>query len=164
MPSPRSPLIISALIVALAILAAPLLHFWAFPGVGEEHEGAASSYQAVFIGKGDLVYYGHLRHMNRTVAELTDAYYLRQNQPTVDPATGQSVPPANALDLVKYGSMEVYKPEDTLYIPTSQILYWTNLTAKSPVIEAINRDKAAAATAPAASTPAPATPAPAKAQ
>lgn len=138
-----SPYTFSALIIAIAILLTPGFTNCLFSG----ERPAKDTYQAVFIGKGDLVYYGHLSNTASQYLSLSDVYYLKQNQATVDPKTGETVQPKTPLDLVKYGNQETYRPEDTLHIPAGQILYWTNLLPDSPVVAAIQRAKAASAEA-----------------
>ncbi len=88
-----------------------------------------SRWQAVFLSN-NQVYFGRLENYNREYVMLTNVYYLQAQQP-VQP--GQA--PAN-LNIIKLGS-EIHGPEDVMFIPKKQILFWENLNPDSQMVQAI---------------------------
>ncbi|MBI4991619.1 MAG: hypothetical protein HZB99_00150 [Candidatus Harrisonbacteria bacterium] len=126
------------LLVALVLLwklgvSYSLLPSLTFPSVD------SSRRQAVFLTNGQ-VYFGHLKEANRDYAVLMDIYYLRVSQQLQPP----SQQPQTRIDLVKLGN-EIHAPEDTMYVPKSQIIFWENMRADSPVVQAIDQLKNAPA-------------------
>ncbi len=98
-----------------------------FPSVSE------AKWQAVFLTN-NQVYFGHLQNYDRGYAALRGIYYL-QAQPPVQPE--QAAPNMN---LVKFGS-ELHGPEDMMFIPKNQILFWENMRADSQVVRTIENAK-----------------------
>lgn len=91
-----------------------------------------NKWQAVFLINGQ-VYFGRLREVNREYILLKDTYYLRVNQ-QLQPSPQQQP----QLNLVKLGN-EVHGPEDTMYIPKSQIIFWENMRDDSSVVQLIKQ-------------------------
>lgn len=119
-------------LVALAVLWKLLVVFgvlpsWNFPAIDKNKR------QAVFLGNGQ-VYFGYLREVNREYVKLTDTYYLQVAQQL------QPSQPQQQLSLVKL-SNEIHSPEDGMYIPKSQILFWENLKSDSQVVQTIKQDQ-----------------------
>lgn len=85
----------------------------------------SSKYQVVFL-QNNLVYFGKLSDLNKSYAVMKSAYYFKSQ----DAKTG--------LNLIKLVD-EIHKPEDNLFIPKSQILFWENLSADSPVVRIITQ-------------------------
>jgi len=85
-----------------------------------------TKWQAVFLTN-NQVYFGHLREAKGGYTVLEDVYYLSNSQ------SGQS-----SVDLIKLGS-EVHGPEDQIFIPKEQIMFWENLKSDSQVVRIINR-------------------------
>ncbi len=83
-------------------------------------------WQAVFLTN-NQVYFGRLENYNREYTVLKNVYYLQTQQ------AGQAF---ENLNLVKLGS-EIHGPEDTIFIPKKQILFWENLRSDSRVVGAI---------------------------
>lgn len=115
-------------LIALAVLwkllaAFGVLPSWNFPAIDKNKR------QAVFLTNG-LAYFGYLREVNREYVKLTDTYYLRVAQPL------QPSQPQQQINLVKLGN-EIHGPEDDMYIPKNQILFWENLRNDSQVVQAI---------------------------
>jgi|SRR3989344_1338360 len=81
--------------------------------------------QAVFLNNGQ-VYFGQLRELNKTYVVLENVYYLRQDQ--------------QQPNLVKLGN-EIHGPEDTMYIPKEQIIFWEDMRDDSPVVQAIKQQE-----------------------
>lgn len=87
--------------------------------------------QAVFLNNG-LIYFGHLKNVNRSYLALENGYYIIQNQ--ADPKQQQQP----NFTLVKIED-EVYKPDSIMYIAKAQISFWENLADDSPVIKTIKQ-------------------------
>ncbi len=96
---------------------------------------SGDSYQAVFLTNGQ-VYFGNLREANREYLVLEDIYYLQVSQ-NLQPAEGE---PQTDITLVKLGN-ELHGPEDTMYIPKGQVIFWENMKADSAVVQVINQLK-----------------------
>lgn len=97
---------------------------------------SGSAYQAVFLTNGQ-VYFGKLREANREYLVLEDIYYLQVSQ-RLQPAEGE---PSTDITLVKLGN-ELHGPEDTMYIPKGQVIFWENMKADSAVVQVIDQLKA----------------------
>jgi len=95
----------------------------------------AGRWQAVFVTNGQ-VYFGHLKEANRDYLVMDDIYYLRVSEQLQPP----SQQPQTRIDLVKLGN-EIHAPEDMMYLPKSQIIFWENLKLDSPVVQAIEQLK-----------------------
>ncbi|MBI3046646.1 MAG: hypothetical protein HYY86_03880 [Candidatus Harrisonbacteria bacterium] len=91
-----------------------------------------NKWQAVFLANGQ-VYFGRLREVNREYVLLKDTYYLRVNQ-QLQPSQQQQ----QQINLVKLGN-EIHGPEDTMYIPKSQINFWENMRDDSSVTQLIKQ-------------------------
>lgn len=90
-------------------------------------------WQAVFLTNGQ-VYFGHLREANKGYAILKDIYYLRVTQQLQPPEEE----PQQQINLVKLGD-ELHGPENKMYIPKNQIIFWENMRNDSPVSQAIRQ-------------------------
>ena len=88
-----------------------------------------NKFQAVFLGNG-MVYFGHLKEMDRAYAALEKPYYVQQ----APAATGTQQ--QSGFNLVKI-EQELHQPENKMFIPKSQILFWENLKADSPIAKYI---------------------------
>jgi len=91
-------------------------------------------YQAVFLTSGQ-VYFGHMKEVNSSYAVLEDIYYLRVNQ-ELQPSTNQQ----QQISLIKLGN-EIHGPEDEMFVPKSQIIFWENMRVDSTVVQAIAEAK-----------------------
>ena len=89
----------------------------------------SGKWQAVFLTNGQ-VYFGHIKNAGRDYAILNNVYYLRASQQLQPPASQQQI------SIVKL-SDELHKPEDTMYIPKNQIVFWENMQDDSAVIQTI---------------------------
>ncbi|MEK7076623.1 MAG: hypothetical protein AAB967_00165 [Patescibacteria group bacterium] len=118
--------ILSAAVVIVLVVIAVLTFTWFnnFPGVNKK------SWQAVFLNN-NQVYFGHIKNVNRGYIALRDIYYLQTTQALQQGASAQPVP-----SLVKLGS-ELHGPEDLMYIPKNNILFWENMKNDSQVVQAI---------------------------
>lgn len=95
-----------------------------FPAVDKD------KWQAVFLNN-DQVYFGHLQEKNRDYAVLKNTYYFRAAEQS--PSNQQQ-----QINLIKLGN-ELHGPEDEIYIPKNQILFWENLKSDSQVARIINQ-------------------------
>ena len=94
-----------------------------FPAVPSE------KIQAVFLANGQ-VYFGNLREHSSEYLQLENVYYLQVAEP---PQTGQ---PQSSFTLIKLGN-ELHGPEDVMFIPKTQILFWENLRETSEVAKTL---------------------------
>jgi hypothetical protein len=98
-----------------------------FPAVDKD------KWQTVFLTNGQ-VYFGHLREANKNYAILKNIYYLQVSQ-QLQPPDEQS---QQQINLVKLGN-ELHGPEDKMYIPKNQIIFWENMKDESPISRAIKQ-------------------------
>jgi len=131
---PHSGLKMLALLVTLVLLwkvgaGMGWLPTFSFPSVDSD------KWQAVFLTNGQ-VYFGHLEEEGREYVSLNDIYYLRVSQ-ELQPPSDQ---PQTSINLVKLGD-EIHGPEDMMYIPKSQIIFWENMRADSAVVQVIDQLK-----------------------
>ncbi len=84
--------------------------------------------QAVYLSN-NLMYFGHLKEVNRSYVAIEGPYYIQQQ-------TAGSQDKQQGLNLVKI-EQELQRPENKIFIPKSQILFWENLKAESPISKLI---------------------------
>jgi hypothetical protein len=85
-------------------------------------------WQAVFLSN-NQVYFGHLRNIYSKTAILEDVFYLRNREGD-----------AGGVNLVKLGSgSELHDPENIMFIPREQIIFWENLKEDSQIVRAIKQ-------------------------
>lgn len=106
---------ITVLLVGIAVL------IFLFDGNDQNKLVDKSKYQAVFLNGGQ-VYFGKISDINDKYIDLADIYYLQVNQ-TVQPGSKQS---NNNFTLAKLGC-ELHRPQDTMVINQSQVIFWENL-------------------------------------
>ena len=102
-----------------------------FPGVKSGRNFPSVSpgqWQAVFLTN-NAVYFGKLVNYDNTYVTLTDVYYLR----TASDLEGSG---ATSLNLIKLGG-ELHGPEDVMYIPKTNVLFWENMKDSSQVVQTI---------------------------
>ncbi len=98
---------------------------------------------AVMMSNGQT-YFGRLEKFGPHTLVLFDVYYLQVNdaEATTDDTTETSdlTDAANEsnIKLVKL-SQDFYQPNDYLIINRDQVLYWQQLNASSPIIEAMQQ-------------------------
>jgi len=135
------PGIIVSLVVALAVMSwfmlAPNRSSSVAPAID------TSKYQAVFFTNGQ-VYFGKLASVNSEYLQLTDVYYL-QNQQSTDEVEDPNNPQASDADqssatLIKLGK-EIHGPEDEMIISKEQVLFYENLKTDGSVSKTIAQDK-----------------------
>lgn len=120
---------IGLLTIGLALLIYPINPGGQFPSIDRD------KWQAVFL-ENDQVYFGKLKEYDEGYVVMRDVYYLRSAS-ALDPVTEEQT--AN-LDLIKLGG-EVHGPEDEIFIPKAQIVYFENMKKNSRVVESIMESK-----------------------
>jgi len=130
----------SLLVVAVILVLILLDSTYGFISVVSGNAGAKGKLQAVFLTN-NQIYFGHLAPYGMDTYILRGAYYVRSTQVPVTPSlTGndsqkdQQYTTQNELVPVTQDS---HGPEDTLYIPARQILFWQNLRSDSVVARTI---------------------------
>ena len=113
---------------------------------------ARAKWQAVFLNNGQ-VYFGHLTRNSFDSWKLSDVYYI---QVTKVPGTPQTEPEKKNGDktetpqpareetrntLVKMTG-DLHSPENAMTIPSSNILFWQNLSKDSNIVQTINSQPA----------------------
>lgn len=105
-----------------------------------------SKWQAVFLSN-DQVYFGHLSQYGINYWRLDNAHYIKVTKVPVAPAVPQD-PKAktnpqdqqpqfeNHTSLVKL-SDDMHEPENTLYIPKENILFWQDLQNSSSIAQTL---------------------------
>jgi len=142
---------IGGIVIVIALLVAAYLLFFNPDKVN------SSRYQAVFLSNGQ-VYFGKLHGFYGEHPYLTDVYYIQAQN---DQSGSKTAAPAGNTSLIKLGE-EVHKPEGTMILNKSSILFVENLQTDSQVSKLIeNNDKSGSTTTnqPATNTPATNTPA-----
>ena len=120
--------LLTALFVWKLLVFTGVLPSATFPRVDE------NKWQAVFLNNGQ-VYFGKLREVNQEYVSLARTYYLRTAQNLQSPSSQQP-----QVSLVKLGS-EIHGPEDTMYLPKSQITFWENMKDDSSVVQLIKQQE-----------------------
>lgn len=130
--------ILFGVVLGIVLSTAACGTWWFFSEVRPD----SHTYQAVFLSNGQ-VYFGRLHCASSKSPVLDDVFYLQSN------GANQQVLQANAsgtpsdvlkqpqFSLTKLGTGEVHAPTDAMYLNRSQILFWENLRADSPVIQSI---------------------------
>ncbi len=113
--------------VAFLVLGASLSLF--FPARSNFPVLEDSKWQAVFLSN-EQVYFGKITEVNGEYVSLKNVYYLRTSSELEKTDPGQS------LNLVKLGG-ELHGPEDLMYIPKKNIMFWENLKSDSRVLRLI---------------------------
>ena len=104
----------------------------------QANKQARAQLQAVFLTNGQ-VYFGALSRHGIGYWRLDRAHYVQVSKIPATPSS--ETPDGNATQetrttLVKL-SDDMHRPEDTMIIPASNILFWQNLQSTSPFAQAI---------------------------
>lgn len=86
----------------------------------------SKKWQAVSLSN-NQIYFGHLKEISHGYALLEGVYYLQA-------PSG----PQGATNLVRLNE-KIYGPENQIYIPKEQIIFWENLGEESRVVKAIGQ-------------------------
>ncbi|MBI3685674.1 hypothetical protein HY250_04680 [Candidatus Azambacteria bacterium] len=106
---------------------------------------AKGKWQAVFLTNGQ-VYFGHLSPYGFHSFVLNNVYYVRSSRVSAAAPAEKDKNAKNAAEeqpqaetrneLVKI-SQDLHGPEDTMFIPKTQILFWQNLRDDSQIVATI---------------------------
>lgn len=120
-------------VTGLIAVAIGLALFPINPG-GQFPDIPSDKWQAVFLTN-DQVYFGKLKEYDEGYLVLTDVYYLRTAA-----ALRESAEPSQNLNLIKLGG-EVHGPEDEIFIPKANVLYFENMKETARVVESIEESR-----------------------
>lgn len=146
-PSMESKVVVILIILASIVVLATFMASLFARSNGLDNFVKNDQYQAVFLSNGQ-VYFGQITGANNGTMVLEDVYYLQvdqQIQPEQDGSPGAGAQGTNGqpqVSLAKLGG-ELHGPEDQMFISTSEIVFWENLSDsdKSQVVNAIERHK-----------------------
>ncbi len=93
----------------------------------------SSAYQVVSLVNGQT-YFGHLKNTNGDYLYLDSPYIEQTTQPQEKNEDGSAKPAQTMLVRVKD---QVYGPQDSIAIKSSQVAFWQNLRDDSKVSQAI---------------------------
>lgn len=88
----------------------------------------SNKWQAVTLSN-NQIYFGRLQEVSKEYATLKDVYYLQA------PSGSQTT--TNLVQL----NEKIYGPENQMYIPKQQIIFWENLGENSQVVKAIEQTR-----------------------
>ena len=108
------------------------LSVFGFASLGTFPSVDSSKWQAVFLTN-NQVYFGKLVNYDSGYVTLADVYYLR----TASDLTQNG---SSNLNLIKLGG-ELHGPEDVMYIPKANVLFWENMKATSQVVQTIQNSQ-----------------------
>lgn len=118
--------LLSAVLVWQVLVSWSVLPSLTFPMV------SGDKWQAMFLTNGQ-VYFGHLKEVNRDYIKMGDIYYLQTSQQLQSSAKEQQ----QQITLIKLGN-ELHGPEDMMFIPKNQVVFWENMKSDSKVVQAID--------------------------
>ena len=107
------------------------LSVFGFASLGTFPSVDASKWQAVFLSN-NQVYFGKLENLDGSYLTLSHVYYLR-TAADLNQGSGDS-----SINLIKLGG-ELHGPEDVMYIPKTNVLFWENMKSTSQVVETITK-------------------------
>lgn len=113
----------------------------------KEEMSAKRKWQAVFLNN-NQVYFGHLSRFGMNYWRLSDVRYIQttkvpvaQPQPETKPGDKKTEAPQPIQEETKSTIVkmtgDLHGPEDVMFIPASNILFWQNLRGDSEVVRAI---------------------------
>lgn len=99
-----------------------------------------SKLQAIFLSNGQ-VYFGHLAPHGMNTYVLRNAYYLRSTRIPVSGAEEGKEPQFQTQNELVKTTRDVHGPENDMFIPREQILFWQNLRSDSDVVRTITSSR-----------------------
>jgi hypothetical protein len=123
------------LLFCVAILAIAITFSFYYNNQSEAKYVSTSDYQAVFLNNGQ-VYFGKIKVLNSRYTDLTNIFYLSNQQ--AQPSTKGASSTSNKFSLVKLGC-ELHAPYDQMIINNGQITFWENLRNNGQVVTAISK-------------------------
>lgn len=108
--------------------------------VMRQNSASGTKWQAVFLTN-NQVYFGHLSPYGFGAFVLHNAYYIHTTQVPVTPSPTEKNPPAQPKTQTRNelvpATQDPQAPEDAMFIPKNQVLFWQNLRDDSPVVRTI---------------------------
>lgn len=136
--------VVLAIVAALVVVALAFAAWLVITSMHGNTNGIdKSKYQAVFFANGQI-YFGKLEDLNDNNYKLTSVYYV-QNQAATSAETDsetQSNTSNNNYKLVPIVD-EIHGPEDEMFIPKSQVLFFENLKQDGKVSQLISQHQEA---------------------
>ncbi|KKS14437.1 MAG: hypothetical protein A3I32_00670 [Candidatus Yanofskybacteria bacterium RIFCSPLOWO2_02_FULL_45_10] len=123
--------VVLAVLLLLALVAV-LIHFYRL-STGRERTTVVGrqAYQAVFLTN-DQVYFGHLDAVDTRYPILDDVYYVQ-----LLPADPNSDKSASTGRVVRLIDSATHKPTNRMILNREQILFWEDLSDRSPILQKI---------------------------
>lgn len=125
------------LVVIVALIVAALIGLFVVNLLGQQRINKGE-FQAVYMVSGQI-YFGKLQNTSGDYLVLKDIYLAQSNntdQSTKSTDGSTSLQPAST-GIIK-ATEQVYGPEDSMAIRSSQVQFWQNLRSNSKVTQAIN--------------------------
>lgn len=126
------------LIVGIVVVGGILVGIWlAASSYKQSTTGIdQDKYQAVFLTSGQ-VYFGKLEIISDDYLQLTDVFYLQQEEATADDIS-QETAASGEVQMIKLGD-ELHGPEDQMVISRTQVLFYENLKDDGTVVQSITQ-------------------------
>lgn len=127
--------------IGIALVIAALAWFDAnfhILSASQENAIARNKLQAVFLTNGQI-YFGALSRHGVGYWRLDRAHYVQVSKAPAEVSSDKKndTAPQETYTTLMRLSDDVHRPENTLFIPVSNILFWQNLRNDSPVTQAI---------------------------
>jgi len=119
-----------AILLAVALVAL-LIHLYQFIIRGRTTVVSDQAYQAVFLSNSQ-VYFGHLSAIKSRYPILDDVYYVQ-----LLPTNPDSDNPVSTGRVVRLTDSATHKPTNRMVLNREQILFWEDLSERSPVLQKI---------------------------
>lgn len=143
-----------AVLIAVIFLALAWLDMsTSFSASIKEEMSAKRKWQSVFLNN-NQIYFGHLSRFGMNYWKLSDVHYIQTvkvpvaqpQQPETksgDKKTGEpQQPQEETRNTIVKMTGDLHSPENAMFIPVSNILFWQNLRNDSEVIKAITASSA----------------------
>lgn len=143
--TPKHKIVIALIIVITAAITATIFfdNNYHLTATSQESLRNRNKIQTVFLNNGQ-VYFGRLSKFGFNQWKLENAHYLRTEQ--VPAATNSEEESSTAATTTQQTtlmkvSQDLHSPENTIYIPDNNILFWQNLQPNSAIAKAILENK-----------------------
>lgn len=143
--TPKHKIIIALIIVIAAAITTAIFfdNNYHLTSASQESLRNRSKIQTVFLNNGQ-VYFGRLSKFGFNQWRLENAHYLRTEEMPAAANAEEGSPAATTTTrqttLMKV-SQDLHSPENTIYIPNNNILFWQNLQPNSAIAKAILENK-----------------------
>ncbi len=143
--APKHKITIALIVVVAAALTTAIFfdNNYRFTAASQESMRNKNKIQTVFLNNGQ-VYFGRLSKFGFNQWKLENAHYLRTEQVPVatnaEEGAAATTTTTQQTTLMKV-SQDLHSPENTIYIPDNNILFWQNLQPNSAIAKAILENK-----------------------